>query len=172
MEIAIFSVIGIGLITGAIWVLGTSHADIQMDKCIADKINELPPIFESARTSIEIATDFDKGFFANQKVKTAFKKAISNGVTIKILTEGKPTAWFETECKLSKLSIKKVEKLPVHLMVVDSRHFRLETKHEKGQFGKLNSSRQRQGRAMLFHDFPIAGKRYSEEFNALWMKNT
>lgn len=171
METVIFLIIAVGLVAGIILATKIKFQDTSMDSSIADKIKELPKVFESAKTSINIATDFDKGFFTNSKVKKALENAVNNGVMVRILTEGNPTDWFKRKENLANMTIKKVKELPRHLMVIDSRHFRLEAKHELGRFGKLSSSGKSQDKAMLFLDFPIAGKRYDKEFDRLWTRS-
>jgi len=149
-----------GIVVGAILAYYSKDHDVSFDKNITDKLNELPKIFESSHKTIKVATDFDPRFFDDERVKKSIGKALERGSKIMFLTEGKPPVWY-TEQK--KIEIKRVEKLPFHLMVIDDRHVRLERPHEPGRFGES-----KEDVALIFKDFPRLSKRYSQRFDELW----
>lgn len=149
-----------GVIGGGVLVWLARDHDISLDKTIADKLRELPPIFEHAQSTIKIATDFDPSFFEKQKVINALEKALANGAKIEFLSEGDPPGWYS---KKEEIEIKRVKKLSSHLMVIDDRNIRLERPHKKGQFGA-----DKHDVALIFKEFPLLGGKYSEEFDELW----
>jgi len=156
----ILGLIVAGVIGGVVLVWLPKDHDVSLDKTIGDKIRELPPIFEDARRTIKIATDFDRSFFDNQTVINAFEKALTNGAKIEFISEGAPPKWY---IEKEGIKIKQVKKLSSHLMIVDAHNVRLEQPHEPGKFGV-----DKPGVALIFKEFPLLGQKYSEEFDELW----
>jgi hypothetical protein len=149
MEQISILVLVLGGITG--WVLGHRFKDyyISLDEKIDDKLDEIPKLFEHARKCIKIATDFDKRFFDYPEVKRSIEAALLRGVKVRILCEGDPPEWYRREG----IEIKRVQKLPHHMMVIDERHARVESPHEPLKFGERS--------ALVFKDFPGIASYYT-----------
>jgi uncharacterized protein YneF (UPF0154 family) len=154
----------VGLILGIILSRDSDSYDIAIDRTIGDKLRELPPIFEGARGTIKIATDFDSKFFDKQKVKDAISKAIQNGARVQFITECKPADWYKST---QGIEIKKVDQLSRHIMVIDNDYIRLERPHEPCKFGESKDDA-----ALIFKDFPELAQKYSIGFDSLWTKTS
>jgi len=162
MELIPILLISLGGVLGGILAYYSKDSDVSLDRNVGDKLNELPKIYERAREAIKVATDFDKRFFDDPRVKKGIEKAISNGAKVKFLCERDPPEWYE---KQKGMKIKRVKKLPSHIMIIDDRHVRLERPHEPLNFGKA-----KEDVAFIFKDFPRLAKKYSERFDDLWTK--
>lgn len=164
MEVILLPLLGIGVIIGAVLALSSKNNDIEFDKSVPEKVRELPGLFEAARTSIKIATDFDTRFFDTEAVRNAIEKALGNGVKVQFICEAEPSAWYKDK---DGIEIKRVEKVSPHVMMIDGLHIRLETPHEPLQFGK----RKEHG-ALVFRGFPALVTKYNQEFDTLWIKQS
>jgi len=153
----------VGAVLGVVYIYLKRNDDISLDTSIKDKIRELPAIFEHARETIKIATDFDKRFFNDTRVKKGIKKAIEKGVEIKFLTDQDPPKWYVRQAEKEKLKIKRIRKLPSHWLVVDDRHLRLERPHEPLKFGHRPEDF-----AYILKNFPRLGKECSQKFDEFW----
>jgi hypothetical protein len=138
--------------------------DIALDVNISDKLRELPPIFRNAQEIIKIATDFDPDFFDTEKVKVTIEEALERGVKIKVLSEREPPEWYINQ---GQIEIRRVDRLPYHLMIIDDCHIRTEHPHEPLTFGK---EKEKDDVALIFKGFPETAQRYEGAFDRLWDK--
>ena len=163
--IVVVSVAGvIGIAIGWFLSYGADDYDIALDRTMKDKLRELPPLYDRAEKSIDIATDFDSKFFDAVEVKTAIGDAVARGVTVRLITECDPLEWYNNQ---SGIQIKRVGRLSRHIMVIDGKHFRLERPHTRSAFGD-----KKYDGVLIFKDFPVLASRYSNEFGELWTKSS
>ena len=152
----------ISILRGTLVSLYREGDDIALDVNMSDKLRELPPIFRNAQVTIKIATDFDPDFFNTEKVKVTIEGALERGVKIKVLSEREPPEWYINQ---GQIEIRRVDKLPYHLMVVDDCHIRTEHPHEPLEFGeKIDDV------ALILKGFPETARRYEGAFDRLWDK--
>ena len=168
----IFLLIILGGVLGGLLTYFAKDYDIALDTSVRSKLDELPDFYRHARKTIKIATDFDPRFFNDERVKDGIEKAIENGVRIKFLYEGKRlpsklSEWYEKQAVKNKIEIRRAEKLPSHLMVVDGCHLRLERPHELLKFGEKKGDV-----AFILRDFPALAGVYSQRFDDLWTKSS
>ncbi|MFH1560488.1 MAG: hypothetical protein ABID84_03655 [Chloroflexota bacterium] len=160
MEFVAVGSLLLGILVGAILSSRSRGFDVALDRNMKDKLKELPPLFERAHATIDIATDFDDHFFGDEKVKQSLKSAIDRGAKIRFLTEREALDWYKDQAQIE---IKCVEKLPYHTMVVDDRIVRVEKPHEPLTFGE-----DKHDVALIFKGFPTLAAKYGREFQKLW----
>jgi len=161
LSLAIGIGIGIGIAGGLFLAWRSWRNDIALDRKISDKLDELPPLYKNADTTIKIATDFDPQFFDDERVKCAIEKALENGAEVKFLTDQEVPTWYSNHAKIE---IKRVGKLQRHIMVIDGHHTRLERPHPPCRFGN-----RRFDIALIFKDFPQLAGKIEKEFDRWWM---
>lgn len=162
MDILFLSFI-VGGVLGIVLTYVGRNKDVCLDVNIRDKIRELPQIFERAQRTIKIATDFDKRFFDTKEVKGAIKEAVEKGMKVRFISEGDPPRWYENQRKSKKLEIKRVRKLSGHVMIIDSRHIRIERPHPSGEFGD-----RKEDVAFIIKDSPKFCREYDQKFDEIW----
>jgi hypothetical protein len=125
---------------------------------MADKLRELPPLYKNARSSIKIATDFDKEFFEKEVVKKALTEAHDCNVQIRIISEGPIIEDYKGIAE-----IKTIPNLTQHVMIIDGTDVRLEKPHCGRSFGSDKSDV-----AFILKGFPDLAKKVETVFDKLW----
>jgi phosphatidylserine/phosphatidylglycerophosphate/cardiolipin synthase-like enzyme len=152
--------VGVGVVLGEIAHQYIKNQDVLEDRNIGEKLGHLPGVLRMARKNIKIATDFDKGFFGSEEVQKIFEEAIGRGVEIKILSERDPLPWYKNQ---KEIKIKRMERLPYHIWVIDQRHVRLERPHPGRSFGIEKGDI-----ALIYKNYPILAEKYDKAFDELW----
>jgi len=152
--------IAAGTVIGLILAHRSHGDDVAFDRTVGDQLDELPDLIAAARKSVMVTTDFEPRFFNVEETQSAFRKALKNGVRIRILTDGKVPEWYAGQ---KQLEIKTVGHVGAHVAVIDSRHVRLEKTHDHCRFGHTKGDV-----GLVFQGFPKLATKHAEAFETAW----
>lgn len=110
----------------------------------------IPILFDKATSSIDMCTSLYPTFYSKEKVRNAIEGCVEKGIDFKILLDKqsnipelvKELPWiFKLRKKHSNLKITRLDKDVHHIIIVDNKHYRLESSHteiEGKRVGKRN----------------------------------
>jgi len=137
------------------------------EECTAEEFSsKVPSLFDRAKSEILISTSGAKDFYEkNEKAKEALKRAIDRGVEIKMLLDegAEPVEWILDESQKGHIQLKRSKERIYHVIVVDGKHTRIETIHDKENYKDAKNT-------IVYNDI-VNGDTFYLEFMKVWNSN-
>lgn len=111
------------------------------ESCYSNEfIEKVPYLVDIAEQEILMSTDLHPKFYNAEDVKNAFENAVERGVNIEILvdTDGfdiSEIRWLRSYLDERRIRVFRSREKVRHIMVVDKKHVREETLHERNKYG-------------------------------------